>query len=114
MVMRLRGILLASLVVGVLVVAGGSISFKPMFDLSSWTTDTYPAFGASGLYNAKAPDMPSASFGGFSMQDIKYKPVFDMSPGAFDFNTYPTFSGTQGTGNGIIYGMMMGSMFRGS
>jgi hypothetical protein len=38
--------------------------------------------------------MPSASFGGASLQDIKYKPIFDMSPDVFSFNTYPKFPGS--------------------
>jgi hypothetical protein len=110
--MRLKGIVLATLIAGALIASCSSISFKPLFDLSSWTTDTYPAFGPSGsLFNAMAPRMPSASFGGVSLQDIKYMPIFDMSPDSFSFNAYPAFTGLPAS-QGSIFGMMSGILSR--
>ena len=90
--MRLKGILLAALIVTALTVSCGSITFKPMFDLSKWTTDTYPAFSHGSLYDAKTPGLPPLSFTGASLPAIKYKPIFDMSPGAFSFGSYPMIS----------------------
>ncbi len=107
--MRLKGILLATLLAVTLTVACGSISFSPMFDMSKWTTDTYPAFVGGSLTDVKSPSF-SASFGGADLQQIKYKPIFDMSPGEFSFDTYPVFTGSGSLGTGIVYGMIMGTM----
>ncbi len=111
--MRLKGILLATLVVAVLAVSCGSVDFKPMFDMSLWTIDTYPAFINGSLYDARSPAFPSASSGGVGLQHIKYMPIFDMSPGAFSFDAYPKFTGSGSPGTGIVFGMMMGTMSRG-
>jgi len=91
----------------------GSIDFKPMFDMSTWTTDTYPAFIDGSLSDARSPAFPSPSSSGADLQHIEYKPIFDMSPGAFSFDTFPVFSSSGGGGSGIIFGMMMGTMSRG-
>jgi hypothetical protein len=70
-----------------------------LFDMSpsAWTTSTYPAFmnTASGayMYNAQAPTLPTVSGTDLGkLSSINYSPVFDMSPGAFSFSTYPTFT----------------------
>jgi hypothetical protein len=108
--MRLKGILLATLFVAALTVACGSMGFSPMFDMSKWTTDTYPAFEHGSLTDVKSPAFTSTSFGGTDLQKISYKPVFDMSPGAFSFDTYPAFANAGSQGTGVIFGTMMGSM----
>jgi hypothetical protein len=70
-----------------------------LFDMSpsAWTTSTYPAFmnTASGayLYNAQAPTLPTVLGTDLGqVSNTNYSPVFDMSPGAFSFSTYPTFT----------------------
>ncbi len=86
--MRLRGILLALLLVTPLLAACASVNFSPMFDLSKWTLDTYPAFDSGKLYDAKSPELPS--FDG--MSTIRYSPIFDMSPGSWSFTSFPKFA----------------------
>lgn len=106
--MRLKGILLAALLVAALAVACGSMGFSPMFDMPKWTTATYPTFVDGCMSNLPTPVF---STGGIDLQQVKYSPIFDMSPGSFSFNTFPTFSGSGSPGAGVVYGMMTGMMF---
>ena len=103
--MRLKGLVITLLVLVLLaavyaVPVGAQISVPKLsnvFDMSpqSWTLGTYPAFGGSGsLYNAAMPSF-SFSLGQApkmgSVSTIKYSPMFDMSPGAWNSNTFLKF-----------------------
>lgn len=108
--MKLKGILLTLLILASLAApCAALVSFKPIFDMSRWTTDTYPAFGSSGtLYDAKSPATPSVSTDLGQVRDVNYSPIFDMSPGAWSFNTYPAFTGSS-AGQGILFSTIVAS-----
>ncbi len=107
--MKLKGILLTLLILASLAAPCAAQNFRPLFDMSRWTTDTYPAFGTTGtLYDAKSPTTPSVSTDLGQVRGVKYSPIFDMSPGAWSFNTYPAFSGPS-AGQGIQFGTMIRS-----
>ncbi len=80
------------------------MTMKPLFDMStqSWSPNTYPAFSGTGsstlLYNAQTPTLPSTSGTDLGkISDVSYSPIFDMSPNAWTFNSYPTFNSQSGS-----------------
>jgi|GEM_PF-4918113 len=119
--MRVKGITVMIIVFASLVAMSVApvyaVQVKQLFDLSTqaWTLDSYPAFKDTGsspvLYNAESPKLPSITGAGTDMgqiSDVGYKPVFDMSPGSWNFNTYPVFDSSGGLTNSQIDSGLLG------
>ena len=120
--MRVKSIVIISLVLTSLfilcIVPGYALELsqpkmKPLFDMSSsaWSLDTYPAFTNTGsspmLYNAQTPKLPTALGTDLGqVSDVNYSPMFDMSPGAWTFNSYPAFR--SGNAGSSLFGKLFG------
>ena len=109
--MRVKGIVLTLLIlVSLAVPCTAQISLMPLFDLTKWTTETYPVFSAPGiLHDARSPTSDATYTDLGQLDTISYSPIFDMSPGSWSFNTYPTFKSTPASlDTGYMIGMMFG------
>src|SRR5271157_162276 len=119
--MRVKGITVMIIVFASLVAMSiapvYAVQVNQLFDLSpqAWTLDSYPAFNDTGssavLYNAVSPQLPTITGAGTDMgqiSDVGYTPVFDMSPGSWNFNSYPVFDSSGGLTNSQIDSGLLG------
>ena len=119
--MRVKGITVMILVFASLmamcIAPTYAVQVNQLFDLSpqAWTLDSYPAFNDTGatpmLYNAESPTLPTITGPGTDLGQIStvgYSPVFDMSQGSWNFNSYPIFGSDGGLTNSQIDSGLLG------